>query len=740
MIKKKICMITTSNLDYDTRVLNEIETLLRFYDLTVITPGYHRLAKIKPRFKVKVSCFKLTAKLPRDIGRMINLLALIRAVRQEEADIFHAHDLPGLLCASLALFFKKKILIYDSHELWSDVNLFGFWRILRWPFRILEKILISKVTAIITVNNSLAQILERRYGKPTLAVYNFSKISARSHNYPPLGKVRHLNKFVCPNDQKIIIYIGVFRKGRGLMQILQVAKMLDDSYLFLMIGYGRKQKEIQLGIKRLNLEKQVIIKPPVHPEELISVVKKAKVGLCLIENTSQSYYYSSPNKLFQYIAAEVPILASDFPEHRQIVLENHIGEVVNPDNPQQIAQKILEMTRPINQKKYRQNLKGLAKKKYNWALESKKFINFYHNFSTKRLKIVVDINHPAHVHFFKNFIWQMQKKGHQIFITASKKDIAFKLLENYGFNYINLGDYGKSFFHKFISVFAMDYKMLRAVKNFKPDIFLGIGSVRAAHVSKIFNKPCIIFDDSEPAALGQMLYGPFANKIYTPTCFRKDFSSKQVYYNGFHELAYLNPQYFHPDKNVLKQLRVKSNQKIFILRFVTWRAIHDIGQRGLSEKNKIYLCDFLSQYGKVIISSENDLPVAIKKRYGFSIPPEKMHDVLYFATMLVTDSQTMATEAALLGTPAIRCNSFVGPNDMGNFIELEKKYDLIYSFSSFEKALAKIEILLKNKKLKKEWQDKSRQIFKDKVDVTALMVKAVENLTKPKNIFREKYD
>jgi predicted glycosyltransferase len=104
-----------------------------------------------------------------------------------------------------------------------------------------------------------------------------------------------------------------------------------------------------------------------------------------------------------------------------------------------------------------------------------------------------------------------------------------------------------------------------------------------------------------------------------------------------------------------------------------------------------------------------------------------MHDVLYYAKMLVGDSQTMTTEAALLGTPAIRCNTFVGEHDMGNFIELEQKYGLIFNYDSPAKGIEKALELVGQPGLKAEWARKRERLVNDKIDVTAFMVWFVEN-------------
>lgn len=341
------------------------------------------------------------------------------------------------------------------------------------------------------------------------------------------------------------------------------------------------------------------------------------------------------------------------------------------------------------------------------------------------MKILVDINHPAHVHFFKNFIWTMQKRGHQFLIISSRKDVAIALLKKYDLKYMEIGSYGKNLFQKIINIPILDFKMYQLAKKFRPDLFLGLGSFRTAQVSKLLGKPCFIFEDSEPTPIEHLLYFYFTDKILTPSCFRKNFGPKQLRYQGFHELAYLHPNYFRPDKEILKFMGVKPGEKFFILRFVGWHAGHDVGRYGLNYKEKLRLFRTLEKFGKTLISSENPLLKEFAA-HGIKIPPEKMHSALFYAHLFIGDSQTMATEAALLGTPAIRCNSFAGPNDMGNFIELEKKYDLMYSFKEFPQAFSKIKKLLQKKDLKTEWQIKRKRLLSDKIDVTQMMIDLVE--------------
>ena len=341
------------------------------------------------------------------------------------------------------------------------------------------------------------------------------------------------------------------------------------------------------------------------------------------------------------------------------------------------------------------------------------------------MRIVVDINHPGHVHMFKNFIWEMEKRGHEILITATEKDIAFQLLDNYGFKYINLGSYGHNLFLKMINIPIIDVKMYKAVKGFNPDIFIGLGSLRAAHISFLLQKKSIIFEDTEHSTEQIKLYLPFADIACTPSCFQKNLGKKQLRYNGYHELAYLHPNYFTPNSKVLNGLGLKEGESFIILRFVAWGASHDIGHHGI--QNKLELVKELEKYGRIIITSEGPLETELEQ-YKLKVSPEKLHELLYHATLYIGEGGTMASEAAVLGTPAIFISSLSGT--MGNFTELEEKYGLLFSFKKEETALLKATELLQQPNLKKKWKIKRDVLLTDKIDVTEFMVNFVETYIK----------
>lgn len=331
------------------------------------------------------------------------------------------------------------------------------------------------------------------------------------------------------------------------------------------------------------------------------------------------------------------------------------------------------------------------------------------------MRIVVDIGHPSQVHFFKNFIFEMQRKGHQVLITISDKDITSALLQAFGFEYSNLGSYGKSLLQKILNVPIMDIKMYQAVKKSKPDIFLGFGSVRAAHVAWLLRKPCVIFDGDE---FTFPYYKWFANTVCVFSGFEKT-GKKIVNVPGYKELAYLHPRWFSPSPVT------QEKGPITVLRFVS-RAFHDLGKEGFDLDFKRKLAGELGKHSTVCISSETPLPVDLEE-YRIKIKPEEMHSFLSATNLLVTDSGTMTTEAAVMGIPVVRCNSFVGQSNLGIFQELERKYGLIFNYKNPELALNKAVELAQIPTIRILWEQKRKWLLQDKIDVTSFMIWFVEH-------------
>jgi len=351
------------------------------------------------------------------------------------------------------------------------------------------------------------------------------------------------------------------------------------------------------------------------------------------------------------------------------------------------------------------------------------------------MKILIDINHPAHVHYFRNFIKIMEKKGHEFLIISRNKEIEHYLLNKYNIPFFDRGKGENNLIGKSLYYFKACYLIFNKAKIFNPDIMLSFGSPYVSFVSKLINKPHIIFNDTEHAKLSHFLSDPFSKCILTPSCYNKDLGKKQIRFNGYMELCYLHPNYFTPDPAILDLLKVKQDEKYVIMRFVSWNASHDIGQSGLSLEIKRKIVNELSKYAKVFISSEGELPEDLQK-YQIKIPPEKMHDALAFATLFVGEGATMASECACLGTPAIYVNSLA----VGYCTEEDIKYNLIFNFRNSEGVIEKAIEILNTQNLKQEFQQRRQKMLSDKIDVTAFMVWFIENYPESAKIMKENPD
>lgn len=355
------------------------------------------------------------------------------------------------------------------------------------------------------------------------------------------------------------------------------------------------------------------------------------------------------------------------------------------------------------------------------------------------MNILIDIGHPGHIHLFRNAIKELENKGHKIYVTSRDVKIITHLLNHYEIRYINLGDKGLSVIMKGIKTLLQDFKVLKIVFKYKIDLGLSSGIV-LSHVAKFSRIKTLIFDDDDDHAEPLVVkYGhPFADNVLSPIVITRKAKSNIGYF-GTHELSYLHPKRFAADINVLNKLKLKPNDVFFVLRFVAFQGHHDIGQFGISLEQKIRLTNLLSKYGKVFITSEKPIEIELEK-YRIPVPPEDIHSLLFYATMFLGDSQTMTSEAAILGTPALKCNTFAGKLSVPN--ELEEKYGLCYSYhpKDFDVFFEKTKELLSERNLKEKWSERRKRFIEDKIDVTAFMVWFIENYPESAKIMKDNPD
>ena len=357
------------------------------------------------------------------------------------------------------------------------------------------------------------------------------------------------------------------------------------------------------------------------------------------------------------------------------------------------------------------------------------------------MKALFFLSHPAHFHLFKNIIENLKNKRHSVIIVVKAKDILENLLKEKGWDYFNVQPNPKMNQKNIIlkSIFGLlkrNVGLAKVIVRDRPAIMMGT-EWSIANCGWLFQIPNIIVNEDDTDAVPEnKFFYPFAKHLLLPDCCDPDlWNDKKITYSSYHELAYLHPKYFKPDKSILGELKVY-NKPYYIIRLVSLSASHDINRKGISFEVLEKIIALLSKVGRVFITSEKKLPQEFEK-YRMTIPPSKMHHVLYYADMYIGDSQTMATEAAVLGVPSLRFNDFIGK--LGCLEELEHKYVLTHGIktSEPEKLYQKVEELLNKPNLKQEWQKRRQKMLSEKIDVTAFIVWFIENYPESVRIMKE---
>jgi predicted glycosyltransferase len=293
------------------------------------------------------------------------------------------------------------------------------------------------------------------------------------------------------------------------------------------------------------------------------------------------------------------------------------------------------------------------------------------------MRVGLFLGHPAHFHMLKNSAKELNKNGYDVYFVIKKKDILQVLLDNAGFQYTLIRRERNSRFIDLIaSVLRMEYNMCKFLRQNNIDILIGSTLSFASRVIMRTNTIVMGEDDSDVVPKYANMVYPFANAILTPiVCDNGRWNQKSTKYPSYHELAYLHPNHFTADKTIVEGYGIDTEKPYFILRFSSLNAHHDNGIQGINTAIAQQLVDTLSPHGQIYITSERELEPQFEP-YRIRIKPLDMHHVMAFASLYIGDSQTMAAEAGVLGTPFVRFNDFVGR--IGYLRELEDVYQLGY--------------------------------------------------------------
>jgi glycosyltransferase involved in cell wall biosynthesis len=287
------------------------------------------------------------------------------------ADVYHSHDLNTLYIGATC---KRKTgarLVYDSHELQTERNrMTKWWR--RWAAWN-ERKWLPFADAMIVASPSWIEINREKYGlvpDPAVPVINTPELVTIDHPRDLRGELG-----IDP-AAPILLYQGSIQENRGIEPAIDAVTLLPNAVLVI-VGYGYHRRALEAEVRSRDLTARVKFFGPIPNEELLEWTAAADIGLCNIVNSSLSYYTSLPNKLFEYIIAGIAVIGSDSPEIGRVVREEGVGEVADPEDPEDLARAARTILADLD--RYRAATKAAARK-YNWANEEKKLLGIYAGF------------------------------------------------------------------------------------------------------------------------------------------------------------------------------------------------------------------------------------------------------------------------------------------------------------------------------------------------------------------------
>lgn len=346
-------------------------------------------------------------------------------------------------------------------------------------------------------------------------------------------------------------------------------------------------------------------------------------------------------------------------------------------------------------------------------------------------RIIFDVGHPAQVHNFKNVYWELSKNGWTGLFTAKDKEVTLSLLKNYDLPYVIIGKTGKNLIFKSIGLITNFVNFLKVLLKFKPAIVICRSSPHAIWCSTLLRIPVIGLADTEHTKFLDCITVPLANVKLTSTSYEKDLGKNHIRFYGNIELFYLHPNRYKMSQDFIAWLNLSQDQEYVLLRFVSWSAYHDIGEKGFSNEDKRRLVFLLVKRFKVFISSESELPTDLMP-YRIEVPPEKMHDILANASLYVGEGASMASEAACLGVPSVYVNTL----NAGSLKE-EERCGLIYNLRNTKELFKIFDRFVEDPMLKTRSKENLKLFLKEKIDVTAFLVWFIENFPESIKIMKD---
>ena len=306
---------------------------------------------------------------------------LYRHSQRESFDVFHAHDLNTLIGAYLGARSQHARLVYDSHELYLERNRFQPYTVFgKWLRRKVEGFLVQRADRTITVNESIAEKLEKTYCiQRPVVLMNTPNLNGGN---PILSEETAIRKTLDIGDRRqILLYSGAITFNRGLENVIKALAFLPEIH-FVIMGYGSdvyKEKLMDAAIEK-GVSDRFSFFGPVPSDQVIHYAAGADIGIAPIENVCLSYYYCSPNKLFEYLLAGLPVITSNFPELSRIITDYQLGDTFDPGRPEDIARAVSTVMATPDKWRHSPEVTRSITSVYSWENQSKKLIDLYRTF------------------------------------------------------------------------------------------------------------------------------------------------------------------------------------------------------------------------------------------------------------------------------------------------------------------------------------------------------------------------
>lgn len=332
---KKVAVTVTNDLVTDQRVLRSIG-VLRALGFEVHFIGRKLPGSLPADFPFAHTRFSLWFNKGFLFYANYNL-RLFWFLLTHKFEVYLANDLDTLLPNALVAGWRKKPLIYDSHEYFTGVPEIQHRPFVKWVWTRLEKWLLPKANAHITVNNSIARLFEETYATSFTVVRNIGNFTAPTH-------IKSRAELGLPQDAYLLINQGAgINVDRGMEEMLEALPLLPADVHLLIVGSGDAVPKLKDRVAHMQLEQRVHFVPKQPYTQLLQYTLNADCGLSLDKDTNLNYRYSLPNKLFDYINCNIPLLVSNLSEVAALVKHYHLGEVVSSHHPEVLAKAVLTL-------------------------------------------------------------------------------------------------------------------------------------------------------------------------------------------------------------------------------------------------------------------------------------------------------------------------------------------------------------------------------------------------------------